>query len=40
MKKVLLVLVIVMAIIVCGATKVKIGVTPIPFVYIHEFIKP
>ncbi|HPI16668.1 MAG TPA: MetQ/NlpA family ABC transporter substrate-binding protein, partial [Mesotoga sp.] len=40
MKKVLLVLVIVMAIIVCGATKVKIGVTPIPFVDILEFIRP
>lgn len=40
MKRLLLVLVIVLAITVLGTTKVRIGVTPIPFVDILEFIRP
>jgi len=40
MKRLLLVLVIVLAVVSFGETKLRIGVTPVPFVEILEFIRP
>lgn len=40
MKRFLLVLVIVLVVVSFGETKLRIGVTPVPFVEILEFIRP